>query len=139
MAGMTSQTDTDYIPRWTIADRLRRIRRDAGLTQNAFAASLDVKEKRYSAWESETNTPGGNALMALASRIQLQYGVQARDFLLGMEPAPTTPDGPGHTPEPTEDSPPQPAANSDELARLTALKKGRTRSGAPTRRYVAAA
>lgn len=54
---MTTAPVDRYFPEWTIADRLRRIRRDTGLTQAAFAERLQVGEQRYSAWESGRNHP----------------------------------------------------------------------------------
>lgn len=91
---MTTQLVEGYKPEFTFADRLRRIRRDQDLTQEEFAAVLDVGNKRYAAWESEANTPRFDVVVPLANRIGELYGMEVRDWLLGLsapEPSPTPP------------------------------------------------
>lgn len=123
--GMTTQTHGHYSPQWTLGDRLRRIRRDAGLTQGKFAELLQVGEKRYAAWEADTNVPGGAQLMAVARRVAIAYGRDASDFVLGMEPV-ATPD-----PDPT---PPAGETDMEALRKLADAKRSRTR-GRHTHRY----
>lgn len=53
------------IPEWTFAERVRKVRRDLGLTQEEMAAKLAVGDKRYSAWESGKNTPSDIAEIAV--------------------------------------------------------------------------
>lgn len=71
------------IPEWTVADRLRRVRRDAGMTQGAFARELGIDEPRYQAWESGRNQPPMRDYIALAKRIELAFNVRA-DWMLGL-------------------------------------------------------
>lgn len=66
-----------YVPRWTLGDRLRRIRRDNNLSQPAFAESIGVKAKRYAAWEVGPNSPRADELLRIARVIEETYGVPA--------------------------------------------------------------
>ena len=91
---MTTSPEDRYFPEWTIADRLRRVRRDTGLTQDAFAERLQVGAQRYSAWESGRNHPPARDLVAIAKRIELAFKVAA-EWTLGLEMRNTPrPDGP---------------------------------------------
>jgi transcriptional regulator with XRE-family HTH domain len=88
---MTSQTVDRYVPEWTLADRLRRIRRDTGKSQVDFAVSIGAGPKAYASWEADRNSPRGPELVALAKRIELAYGVSAA-WTLGLHVPPK--DGP---------------------------------------------
>lgn len=64
------------IPEWSIADRLRKIRRDyAHMDQDQFADALGVKPSRYGAWETGRNKPEN--LVDLARRVEEVTGVPA--------------------------------------------------------------
>lgn len=91
----STQHGERYIPEWTAGDRLRRIRRDTSLNQEAFAKQLGLGAQRYSAWESGRNQPPLTEFIAVAKRIELLTGVPA-EWTLGLEMrnAPQ-PDGPG--------------------------------------------
>jgi transcriptional regulator with XRE-family HTH domain len=92
---MSTKTVERHFPEWTIADRLRRIRRETGLTQEAFAERLQLKGQRYSAWESGRNHPPATVFVSLAERIEETFGV-AVEWTLGLEMRNTPrPDGPG--------------------------------------------
>lgn len=82
------------MPEWTVADKLRRVRRDSGLNQAEFAERLGLKAQRYSAWESGRNQPPVNEFLALARRLELAFGVAA-EWVLGLDVAtnPNRPDG----------------------------------------------
>jgi transcriptional regulator with XRE-family HTH domain len=67
------------IPEWTFAERLRKGRRDAGLSQKDLAARLEVKESTYSAWETGRNTPD---ILELAPKLEMLTGV-SRLFYIG--------------------------------------------------------
>ena len=71
-------------PQWTIADRLRKIRRGTRMNRHDFAARLGIPEPRYGAWESGRNAPSGPDLVALAKRIEMLTGVPAA-WTLGLE------------------------------------------------------
>ncbi|QAY16084.1 helix-turn-helix DNA-binding domain protein [Arthrobacter phage Elesar] len=70
------------IPQWTLADRLRRIRRDTSLIQDDFAAQLGVGRAQYNAWEAGRNQP--RDVVALARRIEEVTGVPAH-WTLGLD------------------------------------------------------
>lgn len=78
-------------PEWTFGDRVRRIRRTAGLNQIEFAQRLGVTHQRLSQWESDRNKPGD--IVAVAKRIRQEFGV-AISWTLGIdEPSGGGPDG----------------------------------------------
>ncbi len=55
------------VPDWTLADRLRKIRRHVGMSQAQFAALLGVRAPTYSAWEAGSITGLGIGVAAPAS------------------------------------------------------------------------
>ncbi len=78
-------------PEWTFGDRVRRIRRTAGLNQIEFAQRLGVTHQRLSQWESDRNKPGD--IVAVAKRIRQEFGTPV-DWTLGLdEPSGGGPDG----------------------------------------------
>lgn len=93
-------------PPWTLADRLRKVRRDVlEISQNEFAERLGIGSKSYSAYEADRGRP--RDVVALARRVQLISGVPAA-WLLGVdEPTPTPP------------GPPRPTATSATMRRYT--------------------
>ena len=90
---MTTQPVHRYVPEWTTADRLRRVRRDAELDQAEFAKRLGLKQQRYGAWEAGRNNPPMNEFVTVAKRIELAFGVPAA-WLLGLDVENPQPDGP---------------------------------------------
>lgn len=50
---MSTQTSTEHIPVWTMGDRFRKAREDAGLTQQELADALDVDRNTISAYEMD--------------------------------------------------------------------------------------
>jgi transcriptional regulator with XRE-family HTH domain len=74
----------DLIPEWTFADRLRKSRRSAGMTQRQMSAALEVGEAAYGQWESGNNVP--REVIEIARRVEKITGVRAT-WLLGLESA----------------------------------------------------
>lgn len=82
------------VPEWSVADRLRKIRREvARLDQGEFAAAIGVKADRYGAWESGRNGVPSDILVPLAKRIEAVTGVPA-EWTVGLMDG-TPPDGGG--------------------------------------------
>ena len=77
---------------WTFAERVRKVRRDQGLTQAAFADKLDVGEKAYAAWESGKNEPA--SLVDIAVKLEQVTGVP-RQWFLGWLDEPNSPNDGG--------------------------------------------
>ena len=77
LSSMTTQPVLSHgaIPEWTLADRLRKARSVAGLTQEEFAERLGAKSAAYSHWEAGRNTPRN--LVAIAQRIEMLTGIPA--------------------------------------------------------------
>lgn len=94
------------IPQWDFADRLRKVRRDAGYTQEEFAQALGVGDRAYAAWEAGRNEP--KAMPEIVVRLERLTGVPRAWFFGWM-----TEDGPDGPPPAAEwapwDSNPQPA------------------------------
>jgi transcriptional regulator with XRE-family HTH domain len=63
------------VPQWTLADRLRKIRRDRHLTQEQIARELGVKGVTWSAWEAGRTRP--HDVVELAGLIEQRFGVPA--------------------------------------------------------------
>ena len=86
---MTTQHDfsTAVLPRWTLGDRLRKVRTTAGLDQRTFALRLEVPAGSLAAWETDRVRP--RDVVALARRVELLTRVPAA-WLLGVhEDGPT--------------------------------------------------
>ena len=84
-------------PEWSLGDRLRKARRQSGLTQAQMADRLGEKDSTYAAWELDLSGPrGADKLLKVAKRVQMATGVAA-GFILGLdEPGPRSgPDGGG--------------------------------------------
>lgn len=80
-------------PRWTLADRLRKIRREVvGGSQAEMAALLGWPLGAYSNWEAGKAKP--RELIAVATQIERVTGVPA-EWVVGLResPEPTTPSG----------------------------------------------
>lgn len=77
------------VPEWTPAERLRKGRREARLTQARISELLGVKESTYAAWESGRNTPD---ILLLAPKLEEITGV-SRMFFIGWVEGTTPPSG----------------------------------------------
>lgn len=80
-----------WTPEWSTADRLRKIRRDTGYSQDEFAEKLGANPNAYRAWESGRNHP--RDIVSLAKRIEMLTGVPAQ-WTLGLADGTSTPGGP---------------------------------------------
>lgn len=63
------------VPQWTLADRLRKIRRDRHFTQEQMAREIGVKAVTWSAWEAGRTRP--QDVVELAGLIETRFGVPA--------------------------------------------------------------
>jgi len=80
-----------WTPKFEFSDRIRKIRRDLGISQDEFARDLNVKKVTLGSWESGRTTP--RELVAVAKRIELLTKVPAT-WTLGLETENRRPDGP---------------------------------------------
>jgi DNA-binding XRE family transcriptional regulator len=83
---MTDGARPSWIPQWTMADRLRKIRRDSKMSQEDFAHVLGIKPTTWAAWESGRNSP--ERVLELANLIEDRLDVPAA-WLLGLLDRPT--------------------------------------------------
>jgi transcriptional regulator with XRE-family HTH domain len=75
-------------PQWTLGDRLRKVRRDAGYSARDFANVLGINVSSLAHYETDRAQP--RALVELAQRIELTTGVPAT-WVLGLgTPCPDT-------------------------------------------------
>lgn len=68
-------TQNPWVPQWTLADRLRKIRRDSHMPQEDFAQVLGIKPTTYAAWEAGRNQP--ERVLELAQVIEDTFDVPA--------------------------------------------------------------
>lgn len=76
----------NWVPQWSLADRLRKIRRDSHLSQDDFAHAIGVKPTTYAAWEAGRNSP--ERILELAGIIEDTFDVPAA-WLLGLMDRPS--------------------------------------------------
>jgi transcriptional regulator with XRE-family HTH domain len=69
---MSTHPSSDFVPEWTDGDKLRKVRRHLGLTQDEFAARLGVNAATYTAWENDRNRIKN--LKAVARRVKQMTG-----------------------------------------------------------------
>lgn len=89
------------MPEWTLADRLRKIRRDRHLTQEQIADILGIKSVTFASWEAGRTRP--HDVVALAGLIETRFGVPAA-WTLGII-NPTSNTDPGEAPDPGPQQP----------------------------------
>lgn len=65
MSDMATQTAPN-IPSWTLGDRLRKSREDAGIKQDEMARRLIKSRGAISGWEQDLHRPDGLAVRAWA-------------------------------------------------------------------------
>lgn len=80
MSDMATQTASN-IPQWSLGDRLRKAREDAGIKQDEMARRLAKSRGAVSGWESDLHRPDVLAIRAWAH----ESGVPVW-WLLGQEP-----------------------------------------------------
>lgn len=69
------------IPAWTFGDRLRKARRDAGLSQVEMAYRLDTTDKSIANWEAGASKP--RDIVGTARLVEEATGVSAEWLLFG--------------------------------------------------------
>jgi transcriptional regulator with XRE-family HTH domain len=70
------------VPRWTLGDRLRKVRRDGGYSSREFALLLGVNVSSLAHYETDRARP--RDLVDLAQRVEATTGVPA-SWLLGLD------------------------------------------------------
>ena len=80
VSGMTVQP-IGFTPEWTLGDRLRKARKQTGMTQRAFADAIGEEHSRYSQWEADNNRP--RHLVEVCQSIESISGVSAA-WILGL-------------------------------------------------------
>lgn len=94
LCGMSSQQQELWVPEWTFGDRLRKVRRERGVSQGDAAEKLGVKPTQIASWETSGNKP--RDIVAIAKRCQMAWGIPA-EWMLGLEmrtaPRPDGPEG----------------------------------------------
>lgn len=85
-------------PQWTLGDRLRKVRRDAGYSARDFADVLGIHVSSLAHYETDRAQP--RALVELAQRIEAATGVPAT-WVLGLDgPCPDSARKPAPATEP---------------------------------------
>jgi transcriptional regulator with XRE-family HTH domain len=60
-----------HIPTWTLGDRIRKARRDAGLTAEQMAATVGVSAKTLTRWENDETAPRVDDLVRISAACQV--------------------------------------------------------------------
>lgn len=105
---MTSAASTGAVdPMWTLADRLRKAREFAGLTQGELADEVGISRRSVSTYESGAQTPNRPVVLSWAMRCNVRM-----EWLVGD-------DGPkpGHRRRPRRDSNAGPVAYNNTGSR----------------------
>lgn len=100
MTSNIAHLPTKRRPVWTWADRVRKVRRELGLTQAEFAELTGIHDKTIGAWESGKNTP--KHLPDVAEQLERTTGFD-RAWWIGWADTPFPDDPsliPGHTTNP---------------------------------------
>ena len=63
---MTTEAEFGRVPTWTLRDRLRKAREDAGLTQQQVADKLGTHRRSVVSWESGAIIPKRATVLAWA-------------------------------------------------------------------------
>lgn len=80
------------VPQWAFEDRVRKVRREIGYTQEEMADALGVGLKAYSSWEAGKNTPAD--ILDISGRLHDLTGIPRQWFIGWMdEPEFTGPGG----------------------------------------------
>jgi transcriptional regulator with XRE-family HTH domain len=78
---------TNKVPGWTFADRIRKVRRELGMSQADFSEAIGVTRQALASWEAGSAQPGH--LVDVARAIEGEFGYSAA-WLLGLMEAPVT-------------------------------------------------
>jgi transcriptional regulator with XRE-family HTH domain len=78
---MAHTTSSSRVPVFSLGERIRKVRADLGLSQQAFADLLSIDRKTVSNWEGGRNRPRYGDLMLIASvaNVSLQW-LAAEEF-----------------------------------------------------------
>lgn len=74
------------LPVWTFADKIRKARTIAGLTQDQFALRLELTPSTVAAYETGRSTPRFNDAQKLAKKLGVLTGVPYSWFLHDDDP-----------------------------------------------------
>ncbi len=100
--GMTIDASAGNIPQFTLGDRLRKAREQAGLGSAEFADTIGVSRNTVGNYEADRVTPRRIVLNAWA----LATGVPLAWLQTGESPRPGNPDGGSHSVRPKGLEPP---------------------------------
>jgi transcriptional regulator with XRE-family HTH domain len=113
LSGMTTNAVVPFrfVPEWTFGERVRKIRRESGLSQTEFATRIGANDRALASWETGRTKP--QDIVAVAKRIRKEFGVPTA-WTLGTEE-----EGPGGGGEPPRVPPgPEPTQGYLDLQRL---------------------
>lgn len=68
---------TRYVPEWSFADRLRKVRIDAGYDQREFAETIGITASSLAAYETGRATPRFKDINTFAERVEEITGAPA--------------------------------------------------------------
>ena len=72
--------------RTTIGNRIREIRRQAGLNQTQFGKLINVSQDNVSLWERDKSSPAADQIVAIIKTFSPKDDQISADWLLGLIP-----------------------------------------------------
>ena len=67
MTARSTRRDSNRVPVFSLGERIRKAREDAGMSQQQFAEELGVDRKTVGNWEADRNQPRYRDLMLISS------------------------------------------------------------------------
>ena len=67
MTARSTHRDSNRVPVFSLGERIRKAREDAGMSQQQFADELGVDRKTVGNWEADRNQPRYRDLMLISS------------------------------------------------------------------------
>lgn len=84
------------VPEWTFGERLRKVRREVRLTQEAFSRRVGLNDRTLAAYETDFRAPGHRELMRIARTIEREFDYSSEWIVMGDGPTRPPTDGLPH-------------------------------------------
>jgi transcriptional regulator with XRE-family HTH domain len=92
MTARSAHRDSDRVPVFSLGERIRKAREDAGMSQQQFADELGIDRKTVGNWEADRNQPRYRDLMLISSVADVSLEWLAGELFRQHEPvSPTRP------------------------------------------------
>jgi transcriptional regulator with XRE-family HTH domain len=86
MTARSTHRDSNRVPVFSLGERIRKAREDAGMSQQQFADELGVDRKTVGNWEADRNQPRYRDLMLVSSVADVSLEWLAGDLFRPISP-----------------------------------------------------